>query len=110
MPAIRTDALPSGDRLPAVLLGGTNLVRALGLAGIPAIVASCDPDEPALASRYCALPVVLPPLSRPDAVVDALLDLSAQLFRTYGRRVPVFYGNDDWLELIYANRDRLQGH
>ena len=97
-------------RIPALLLGGTNLVRALGLAGIPAIVASCDPDEPSFASRYCIARRVLPPLSRPDAIVDALLDLSAELFRSLGRRVPLFYGNDDWLELIYANRDRLEGH
>src|SRR5260221_7828365 len=110
MTAIRPDPIPPLDRLPAVLLGGTNLVRALGLAGIPAIVAACDPDEPALASRYCALPRVLPPLAHPDAVVDALLELSAQLFRTYGRNVPLFYGNDDWLELVHAHRDRLQGH
>ncbi len=110
MTAIRPDPIPPLDRLPAVLLGGTNLVRALGLAGIPAIVAACDPDEPALASRYCALPRVLPPLAHPEAVVDALLELSAQLFRTYGRNVPLFYGNDDWLELVHAHRDRLQGH
>src|SRR5690242_18024050 len=34
------------DRIPVVLLGGVNLVRALGLAGIPAIVASPKEDEP----------------------------------------------------------------
>ena len=38
-------------RPPVVLLGGINLVRTLGLAGIPAIVASSDREEPAFASR-----------------------------------------------------------
>jgi D-aspartate ligase len=103
------DAL-SADRPPVLLLGGVNLVRALGLAGIPAIVASNDPDEPAFASRYCVGRVVLPPVSRAEAVIEALLDLSAQLFRTLGRHVPLMYGNDNWLELIYAHRDRLDGH
>ena len=103
------DAL-SPDRPPVVLLGGVNLVRALGLAGIPAIVASSDPDEPAFASRYCVGRVVLPPVSRAAAVIEALIDLSAQLFRTLGRHVPLMYGNDNWLELIYAHRDRLDGH
>ena len=40
-------------RPPVLLLGGVNLVRTLGLAGIPAIVASSDPHEPAFASRHC---------------------------------------------------------
>jgi D-aspartate ligase len=100
----------SRDRPPVVLLGGTNLVRALGMAGIPAIVASTDPDEPSLASRHCIARIVLPPLSRPDEVIDALLELSAEIMGLIGRRVPLMYGSDDQLELIYAHRDRLQGH
>ena len=97
-------------RLPIVLLGGTNLVRAAGLAGIPVIVASCDPDEPAFASRYCVARCMLPPLSRPESVIEALLDLSTELFDTLGKRVPLMFGNDDWLELVYAHRERLQAH
>ena len=98
------------DRPPVLLLGGVNLVRAVGLAGIPAIVASSDPDEPAFASRYCVGRCLLPPVSRAEAVIEALLELSARLFRALGRRVPLMYGNDDWLELIYTHRDRLEGH
>ena len=40
-------------RPPAMLLGGINLVRALGMAGIPVIVASAESFTPAMASRYC---------------------------------------------------------
>ena len=39
-------------RLPAVLLGGLNVCRALGLAGIPVIVGA-PAHEAAFASRYC---------------------------------------------------------
>src|SRR5262245_27234560 len=78
------------ETLPSLLLGGTNLVRTLGHAGIPAIVASNDPDEPGLSSRYCSMPYLLPPLSRPEAVIDALLELGARLFTRYGRQVPLF--------------------
>jgi len=38
-------------RPPVLLLGGLNLVRALGLARIPVIVASDQPDAVAMASR-----------------------------------------------------------
>src|SRR5688572_6766084 len=100
----------SYDRPPVLLLGGVNLARALGLAGIPAIVASSDPEEPAFASRYCVGTVLLPPLSRPEAVIDALIDVSAKLLHAIGCHVPLMYGNDNWLELIYAHRDRLVGH
>src|SRR5438552_3417224 len=96
------------SRMPAVVLGGVNLVRTLGMAGIPAIVASADPDEPALASRHCAQRVALPPLGQSEAAACALLGLGERLAREHGRRVPLFYGSDDALELIHAHRDRLQ--
>ena len=74
-PMAKSIALPAQrfDRIPALLLGGVNLVRALGLAGIPVIVASPEESEPAFASRYCVARCVLPPLSRPSAVVDAIV-------------------------------------
>ena len=100
----------SSDRPPVLLLGGVNLARALGLAGIPVIVASSDPEEPAFASRYCLGHCLLPPTSNPEAIVDALLDLSARIFQAIGRHVPLMYGNDNWLELVYTYRDRLEGH
>ena len=98
------------DRTPALLLGGVNLVRALGLAGIPVVVASPEEDEPAFASRHCAGKCVLPPLSRPDAVVDAIVMIGEHLAMLHGRRIPLFYGSDDYLKLIYAHRERLERH
>ena len=67
------------DRIPVVLLGGVNLVRALGLAGIPAIVASAKEDEPALASRYCTARCLIPSPSQGDAAVDALVTIGDRL-------------------------------
>jgi len=97
-------------RIPVVLLGGLNLVRALGLAGIPAVVATSDHEEPALDSRYCTVAVTLPPPHQHDARVDAIAALGERLAGIFGRRVPLMYGSDDALELIYAHRERLARH
>jgi D-aspartate ligase len=96
------------DRVPVLLLGGVNLVRTLGLAGIPAIVASTDRDDPVFSSRHCIGRCVLPSLEHPDAVVDALVRIGDRLAITYGRRVPLMYGNDDYLEIVHFHRERLQ--
>ena len=96
------------ERLPVLLLGGVNLVRTLGLAGIPAIVASTQRDDPAFSSRYCVGRCVLPPLEHPDAVIDALVRIGDRLAITYERRIPLMYGSDDYLEIVHFHRDRLQ--
>jgi D-aspartate ligase len=97
-------------RLPVVLLGGITLVRTLGMAGIQAIVASSDPADPVFASRYCLGHHVLPSFDQADAAVDAIVALGDRLCGLYGRRVPLMYGSDDALELIYAHRERMQRH
>jgi D-aspartate ligase len=97
-------------RLPVVLLGGITLVRTLGLARIQAVVASPDPHDHVFASRHCTARCVLPPYDQAEAAVDAIVALGDRLSDTYGRRVPLMYGSDDALELIYAHRERLQRH
>jgi D-aspartate ligase len=96
------------DRVPVLLLGGINLVRTLGLAGIPAIVASTERDDPVFASRYCVGRCVLPALEHPDALVDALVRIGDRLSMTYERRVPLMYGSDEYLEIVHFHRERLQ--
>jgi predicted ATP-grasp superfamily ATP-dependent carboligase len=86
--------------LPVLLLGGINLVRALGLAGIPAIVASPEPSTPAMASRYCMRRLVLPPLGQRTALVARLLRVGDELMREFGAPLPLFYGDDDYLGLV----------
>jgi predicted ATP-grasp superfamily ATP-dependent carboligase len=92
-----------------LLLGGVNLVRCLGLAGIPAVVASSDPSEPAFASRHCRATAVIPPFERRNAV-NRLIGVGERLRDGAGRRVPLMCGSDDGLKLVYANRARLQRH
>lgn len=98
----------TSERPPVLLQADLDLLRTLGMAGIPAIVVSSDKSDPTFASRYCSGRCISPPRYQADALVAALIDASDQLFASLGRRVPLMYGGDDWLELIYAYRDRLQ--
>jgi D-aspartate ligase len=106
-----TQQLPPASRAatpPVVLLGGINLVRTLGLAGLPAIVASSDPDEPAFASRYCVEGCLLPASDNPEAIAATLVALGTRLSIEEGCRIPIMYGSDDALQLLYRYRDRLE--
>jgi predicted ATP-grasp superfamily ATP-dependent carboligase len=94
--------------LPAVLLGGLDLLRPLGYAGIPVIVATPDAHDPALDSRYCHGHCLLPPLARREAVIGTLLAAGLQLREALGRRVPLYYGTDDHLSLIDDAREALE--
>ena len=94
------------DRPPVVLLGGLNLTRATGLGGIPVIVASADAESRAFPSRFCDARVLLPPLESAGAV-ETLVHLGERLAGAMGRPLPLFYGDDDYLNLILQNRERL---
>jgi D-aspartate ligase len=95
------------ERPPVLLAAGPVLLRTLAMAGIPAIVASSKGD-PAFVSRYCCGRCIVPSRHKPDALIAALLDAGDQLLTLLGRRVPLMYGEDYFLELIYAHRDRMQ--
>ena len=95
------------ERPPVVILGGLNVTRATGLAGLPAIVAAAEADSPAFASRYCSGGVLLPPLAQSEVVAEKLARLGEQLAGALGRAVPLFYGNDDYLNVILQHRERL---
>lgn len=90
-----------------MLLGGINLARALGLAGIPVIVAGPEPDGPALASRYVIGRCELPPLASREAVVERLLRAAEELDPAMRTRLPLFYGNDDYLGIVQDFRSML---
>jgi len=97
-------------RPPVVVLGGLAIVRALGMAGIPAIVASAERDTPAIASRYCIGSVALPSGASRDALVETLIGAGRWLAERHGRPVPLFYGNDDSLRLVQDCRTALAPH
>jgi predicted ATP-grasp superfamily ATP-dependent carboligase len=98
----------TSERPPVFLQADLDLLRTLGMAGIPVIVGSSDNGDPTFASRYCRGRCILPSRRRPDALVAAMLDAGNQLFSSFGRRIPLMCAQDDWLELLYAHRDRLQ--
>jgi predicted ATP-grasp superfamily ATP-dependent carboligase len=91
-----------------MLLAGLSLLRPLGFARIPAIVGTPHPDEPALVSRYCSGRCLLPPLANEEAVAEILLGAGDRLAQRLGRRVPLFYGNDDYLHIIYRFRAEFE--
>ena len=97
-------------KLPVVLLGGLNLVRALGLAKIPVIIASAERRTPSMASRYCAGTIELPSISEREAVVDALVHAGRRLAAQHGAPLPLFYDNDDRLALVQDYRRALAPH
>jgi predicted ATP-grasp superfamily ATP-dependent carboligase len=98
------------ERPPVVVLGGLNVTRACGLAGLPVIVAAAEPESPAFLSRYCTGAALLPPLDQPDAVGEKLVRLGERVAGGLGRKVPLFYGNDDYLNVMLQNRARLSQH
>jgi predicted ATP-grasp superfamily ATP-dependent carboligase len=89
----------------AFALGGLNLVRSLGAGGIRAVVATACADEPATRSRHCAGSVLLPPVAERDAAVQALLHAAEDA--SPGQAVPLYYGNDDYLDLVQERREAL---
>ena len=89
-------------------MGGLNLLRPLGWAGIPAVVATPEPDDaPALASRFCTERFVLPRLANREAAVDALIGLGRRIRSDYGENPPLFYGSDESLTLVQEYREAL---
>lgn len=97
----------SAHRPPAILLGGINLVRALGVAGIPVIVASSERFTPATASRYAIGRCTLPPAGQREAVLERLLRAGEILTGALCTRVPLIYGDDDQLALLQEYREAL---
>ncbi len=99
-------------RPPAVVLGDLSLVRPLGRASIPIVLAALGPRDVASRSRYVVEHREVPGFDPPDLERSAaiLLDLGAELAGAAGRRVPLFYNSDKHLELIYRHRSRLAAH
>ena len=97
-------------QVPVVLLGGINLARAFGLGGIPVVVMSPDPDEPAFASRYCCERELIAPLDDAASVLASLERVGTRLEERFGMRVPLVWGNDDFLRFAHAHRERRGRH
>jgi len=93
--------------VPVLLLGGLNILRELGMARIPAILASPRHDDLAASSRHCSGFLLLPPLERRGAVLDALLAAGERLREQHGERLPLLYRNDDYQAIVQEERAAL---
>lgn len=94
------------------MLGDLTLVRPLGMAGIPVILATSDPHDEARRSRHVGGACELPGFEEPHRAASAeiLFDLGATLHRRLGRKVPLVYGSDYHLDLLYEHRGDLAEH
>jgi D-aspartate ligase len=95
---------------PAVLLsvGGLTLLRTLGLARIPVIVAASNPNSLSFRSVYCTGRYILRAGASAEETVDSLLALGQRLSAQYGARIPLYFGNDDNLALVSRHRRLLE--
>ena len=98
--------------VPAVVLGDLTLVRPLGWRGIPVVAVSTTNDDVVFRSRYvdgrCVVPGFLPPDEA--ATVSTLRALGAELQSLCGgRRIPLIYGSDAQLEMLYRHRAGWSG-
>ncbi|WP_448187847.1 carboxylate--amine ligase [Azospirillum sp. sgz301742] len=92
-----------GDEALACVMGGMNLVRSLGLAGVRCAVVA-PPGSPTLHSRFTCAAIDGPEVAQGDeALVDALLRFAA------AQPAPpvLYYEEDDQLLLISRHRDQL---
>ena len=90
----------------ACVLGDADLLRALGLAGIPCAVAA-QPGDPARYSRFAR--VVLDwadAWDRPEALLESLERFGA----AQSTRPVLFYEEDRELLVVSRNRERLRRH
>jgi predicted ATP-grasp superfamily ATP-dependent carboligase len=99
-------------RPPAVVLGDLSLVRPHGMAGIPVVLATDDPEDPTRWSRHVRHTAVLPGYDDRNRHRSAqvLLDLGARLHDALGLKVPLVYCTDPQLTLVYENRRALAEH
>jgi D-aspartate ligase len=100
----------NAQQIPVVLLGGLHIVRALGMARVPVLIASSERNTPAMASRYCAGVIELPSIAEKKDFIETLSDAGRSLARRYGTRLPLFYDNDDRLALVQDHRGALSRH
>jgi predicted ATP-grasp superfamily ATP-dependent carboligase len=90
--------------IPAVLLGDLNMLRCFAGSGVRAIVASSDPREPTLSSRYVDERAIIHELGEDS---QGLFDLEA-IGRAHPERPTLFYGTDRQLRFIARHRARLE--
>ena len=95
---------------PVVLLGGVAIVRALGAARIPVLVASLNAEAPGRWSRHCSGFIALAPGAGREALAAQLAREGRRLAEAHGGPLPLFYDNDDRQALVQDFRELLAPH
>jgi predicted ATP-grasp superfamily ATP-dependent carboligase len=95
-----------GGPVPVVVLGDLTLVRPLGAARIPVVLAALGADDVTRHSRYVQHHLEVPGFEpeHADASAARLCALGARLHALLGRKVPLFYNSDRHLEMLYRHR------
>ena len=104
------DVPPNHARPLAVLIGDLTLLRPLGAAGIGAIVATTDPHDPTLRSRYVTGSCVVPGFvaGAAEATARTLCCLGDRIVTERGEKVPLLFGTDAQLAFVYAFEQDLR--
>jgi D-aspartate ligase len=99
-------------KVPAVVLGDLSLVRPLNWAGIPVVMGTDDTFDPGLWSRHVKSSFVLPGYSVDKRRQSAarLQEIGERLCRRHGQRIPLIYGQDAQLAMMYEAREPLSQH
>ena len=102
----------TADRPPVMLFDvGLDLIRPFALASIPVIAANLDPATLSWVSRYPVGRLALPPSTDPDAdSIQVLMNAGAEIVGVLGRKIPLCYGRDETLRLLYEHGDELSRH
>ncbi len=109
--SISLERLPD-RRVPAVVAGDLTLVRPHGMADIPVVLATDDPRDVALRSRYVYGHCLVPGFDEANAraTVSVLVELGARLHERFASKVPLVHGTDHQLELLYRYHRELSEH
>lgn len=91
------------NRAKALLVGDVSMVRALGRAEIPVVLASTEPSPPAARSRFCSEVLRV---SDGDGAIDDIVAWA----RRQSQRPVLFYQGDGDLLMMARNQDRLREH
>jgi D-aspartate ligase len=98
--------------VPAVVLGDLSLIRPAAWAGIPVVVGTDDLADPSLWSVHVRRPFVLPgyDVGKRRETAAVLEEMGERLHRQHGERIPLIYGNDAQLALLYQMRETMERH
>lgn len=101
----RTNGTARAERAIACVIGSMDLVRPLGLSGIPCVVV-VEPGDAAVYSRFTRGAI---DLADPRRAAGVLLERLLSWARDQAEPPVLFYGQDDDLLFVSRHREQLRG-